>query len=731
MASESTEGRCGFFSRHLTENDQWVTQTASGRFAPVQRPFFTALLLIILSCVPSFARVVRVQITSRNDVLNGKSFGDTGPYERITGRVYYSIPVANWHNVGIVDLRNAVNLKDGEVGFSADFIVVRPKDMAKSNGSMILEVADRGQSRIMSLVEGGDWDLANGAGDAWLLRNGFTIASVGWQWDAEGENALRLYAPIATDHGNTITGLLRGDFMPSKLMPEIPLGHLTLGDIGGSEYPVANPDDPRNTLTVRSSRQGDRTLIPRSQWQFAHSVDGRLAPSSRFIHIDSGFKPGLLYEYIYVVQDPVVAGCGFAAIRDFASWSKHATDALAPVKRVYGEGISQSAGFLRDYLYQSFNGDELGLKALDGVLAHVAGAGRGSFNYRFAQPSRDGQPTSSINFPTDIFPFTDSRETDPKTVTRRVKGGLLDQAANERSVPKIFFSNTSYEYWGRSAALIHVVPDPDAYYGFKHVEAGGMVDADVSPSVRIYHFAGLQHFSGPFPPAKGAGDLEGQEPQSPLPIKYFWRSMIANMDAWVRDNVEPPPSSYPRIKDGTLVPYDRYAWPNIPNVNRPHEASETMRLYFGSKAHLNMSLPVIGQPYPVLVPQVDVDGNEMDGVRLPELFAALATYAAWNMRDPSIGAADQRVAFETSWIPFAKTLAERQESGDPRKSIEERYQGREAYLDRYADALNNLIRSRWILPEDRDALITRGEQEWDLTTGSTVAEGKLNRHPAQ
>ena len=195
--------------------------------------------------------------------------------------------------------------------------------------------------------------------------------------------------------------------MPSKVMEEIPLGHLIVGNIGGSEYPVADPDDPRNQLSVRNSPEAVRTVIPRSEWQFAHMVDGKLVASDRRIHLNSGFQPGKIYEYIYAVSDPVVAGLGFAAIRDFAAYAKHAPDALVPAARVYGEGISQNGRFLRDLLYQGFNADEEGRIALDGVLAHVAGAGRGSFNIRFAQPSRDAQPTSSIFFPTDIFPFTD------------------------------------------------------------------------------------------------------------------------------------------------------------------------------------------------------------------------------------------------------------------------------------------------------------------------------------
>ena len=657
------------------------------------------LLALLLTVGPLYARVLRVEIASRTDVLGGKSFGDTEAYERITGRVYFSLPIANQHNQRIVDLSNAVNLKNGEVEFSSDFVAVHPKDPHKSNGSMLLEVPNRGRARILSLVDGGDQDLSADAGDAWLLRNGFTVVSIGWQWDADGPGALRFFAPIAKEEGKTITGVLRGDIMPSTVMPEIPLGHLILGQIGGIEYPVVSPDDGRNTLTVRDSRNGPRTVIPRTDWQFAHTVDGKPTPSDRYIHLNGGFQPGRIYEYVYVVADPAVAGGGFAAIRDFASYAKHNADAITPAARVYGEGISQNGRFLRDFLYQGFNADEEGRIALDGVLAHVAGAGRGSFNYRFAQPSRDAQPTSSVFFPTDIFPFTDQPEKDPITGETV---GLLDRAAADKVVPKIFFSNTSYEYWGRAAALIHLSPD-------------GKQDAPISDNVRIYHLTGLQHFSGPFPPEKGKGDLLGQEPQSPLPVKYFWRAMIANMDAWVRSNTPPPSSSYPRIADGMLVPLGEYVFPAIPGVRRPQDANEAWHIDFGPHWRdglLTIQPPKVGDPFPVLVPQVDADGNERDGVRLPEITVPLATYAGWNLRDPSIGASDQRVAFEASYIRFPKTAAERQKTGDSRKSIAERYSDREDYLRRYKSAVEDLVREHWILPEDREALLQRGELEW-------------------
>jgi Alpha/beta hydrolase domain len=660
------------------------------------------LSIVFLLAVPSLpARVTHVEISSRTDVLEAKSFGNYGPYERITGRVYFAVSVGNIHNQRIVDLANAVNLQNGEVEFSADFIAVRPKDATKGNGTLLLENPNRGRPRILSLVDGGDEDLAHSAGDAWLLRNGFTVVALGWQWDAAGPNALRLYAPVAKDHGKTITGLLRGDIMLPARADEIPLGHVILGSIGGSEYPVAQPDDPRNTLTARDSREGQRTSIPRSEWQFAAMMDGKLTPSNRSIHLNGGFEPGRIYEYIYAVSDPVVAGLGFAAVRDFASYVKHAPDSLTPASRVLGEGISQNGRFLRDFLYQGFNADEDGRIALDGVLSHVAGAGRGSFNYRFAQPSRDAQPASAVFFPTDLFPFTDQPEVDPLTGEQ---GGLLDRALLEHVVPKIFFSHTSYEYWGRAASLIHTTADAKR-------------DAAIGSNVRIYHFAGLQHYSGPFPPARGQASLLGREPQSPLPIRFFWRAMIANMDAWVRTGTAPPPSMYPTIAARTLVPLGAYAFPRIPRVELPSEANTAYRLDYGPNWRngiLAMQPPHVGKPFPILVPQVDADGNELGGIHLPEISVPLATYTGWNLRDPSISGAAQRVAFEGSYLPFPKNADERKRSGDPRKSIAERYPDRGAYLERFTRAADELIQQRWLLPEDRAPLLQRGAEEWDL-----------------
>jgi Alpha/beta hydrolase domain len=370
----------------------------------------------------------------------------------------------------------------------------------------------------------------------------------------------------------------------------------------------------------------------------------------------------------------------------------------------YAAGISQCGRFLRDFLYEGFNADESDRMALDGVLAHVGGAGRGSFNYRFAQPSRDAQPMSSIDWPTDIFPFTDLPEGNPANPAGG-KAGLLDAATAKHVVPKIFFSHTSYEYWSRAASLIHTTAD-------------GRADAAISDNVRIYHFAGLQHYSVSFPPQMDTGDRASQHLPSPLPIRYFWRAMIANMDAWVRNGIAPPASRYPRIADGTLVSIDKLHFPAIPGMKPPADAAQGMDLDFGPNWRsgiLSRQPPAVEGIYPTLVPQVDADGNDLGGIRLPELTVPLATYTGWNLRAAAIGAPNARIAFLGSFVPLPRTVAEAER--DPRTPVDQRYKNYDDYRVRFQQSLDDLIRGRYILGVDEPVLLERSRQEWGWIAG--------------
>lgn len=668
-----------------------------------------AATLVAFLASAAEAHVTRVEITSRADVQNGRTFGLAGAYERIIGKVYLAVDPANIHNKQIVDLDKAPRNAQGEVEFSADLYLFKPKDMNKGNGAVLFEVSNRGGRGILRLVDGGSSSDPNGEiGDGFLFRQGYTVAWLGWQFDlAEEGEKVRLIAPVAHEAGGKeIRGLVRSDFILSEKRDDMPLGHILLGPSGGKGYPVDDPASSKNVLTTRDTPTGARQTISRNQWSFAHSVEGKLVSDPHFVHLEGGFQTGEIYEIVYEAKDPAVVGVGLAAVRDFLSYLKYDPQATAPVRRVYAVGISQSGRFLRHFLCQDFNADEQGRQVMDGVIAHVAGAGRGSFNHRFAQPSRDAQPLSSIFFPTDLFPYTDLPETDAEMGET---AGLLDAASKSHTAPKIFFTNTSYEYWGRAASLIHTSAD-------------GLKDAVPGENARIYFLAGLQHFSVPFPPQKAAtgSDLASQQKPNPNPVQWFWRALLTDMDQWVKDGTPPPQNTYPKIADNTLVPLSKWVFPKIPGINTPHEMNLGYRLDFGPQwkaGIISIEPPKVGKPFRVLVPQTDADGNDLGGVRLPELQAPLATYTGWNLRDASIGAPDLRLSFLGSFIPLARTAAEREKSGDPRLSVAERYASREQYMGKFGEAALKLVRDRFLLREDLAAVLERGEREWKELAG--------------
>jgi len=677
----------------------------------VDRAGKTARVLLMMAAVAAVwargaeAHVTKVEVTSREDVQGGRAFALVGAYEKIIGKVHFAVDPANPHNKQIVDLDKASRNAQGEVEFTADLYLYKPKDMAKGNGAVLFEVSNRGGRGILRLVDGGSGN--DEIGDGFLLREGYTVAWIGWQYDVSDGQGLRLDVPTAYEMGGkAIRGLVRSDFTLALKRDDMPLGHIMLGPSGGRGYPVDDPASAKNVLTVRDTPAGARQSIPRSQWRFAHEVDGKLQDDAHFIHLDGGFQSGKVYEVVYEAKDPAVEGLGLAAVRDFLSYLKYDSQSTAPIKRVYAVGISQSGRFLRHFLYQDFNSDEQGRQVLDGVISHVAGAGRGSFNHRFGQPSRDAQPLLSIFFPTDLFPYTDVRESDPETSETE---GLLDAVNKSHTAPKIFFSNTSYEYWGRAASLIHTTAD-------------GTKDVTPGDNARVYLLSGLQHFSVPFPPQKPAvgSDNAAQQRPNPNPVQWFWRALIKDMDQWVKDGTPPPPNTVPKVADGTLVSMSHWIFPNIPGVNTPREYSLAYHLDFGPQwkaGIISNEPPKVGKPFAVMVPQTDADGNDLGGVSLPSLQAPLATYTGWNLRDPSIGLPELRSSFLGSFIPLAKTKAQREKSGDPRASIEERYASHEQYMRKYAEAAMKLIQQRFLLKEDLAAILARGEKEWNELAG--------------
>ncbi|MEO5742714.1 MAG: alpha/beta hydrolase domain-containing protein, partial [Vicinamibacterales bacterium] len=354
---------------------------------------FTAILLVSVTWSPVAAEVVRIEVRSRSDLAGGKPFGAIGPYEKLAGRIYFAVDPSIAPNAIITDIDKAPTNAHGRVEFSSDFFLIKPKEIARGNGTVLYEASNRGGKGMLAFYNHstGSLDPASDAemGDGFLMTQGFTLLWVGWQFDVPHRDGLvRVYAPVATDNGKPIVGIVRSEVIVAKVAFDA-----SLADRDHIAYPVANPDDPANTLTVRDSIEGARRFIPRSDWKLDRTR----------VHLAGGFQPSKIYEVVYKSQNPPVVGVGPAAVRDVISHLKYASsmsdisgDALSipagSIQRAIAFGVSQSGRFLRTYLYYGFNEDEQRRKVFDGVMAHVAGGGRGSFNLRFAQPSRDGHP---------------------------------------------------------------------------------------------------------------------------------------------------------------------------------------------------------------------------------------------------------------------------------------------------------------------------------------------------
>ena len=661
----------------------------------------SALLVSCAATSPARAAVTRVEIKSRADLLGGKEFGLAGAYEKIVAKIYYEVYPDNPHNRVIVDLNKAPRNARGNVEFSADLYILKPKDIARGNGAALIEIPNRGGKAMVRFFNRGrnsaDPTTEVEMGYGFLMRNGFTLVWIGWQSDVpRREGMMRLDAPVATENGKVIQGWVRSDFVFNSKVFDASLGHR-----GQNAQPAIDPDSREYKLTVRETVLGKRRVIARDDWQFARMVEGKPVADPAFIYLRGGFEPGKIYEVVYKTQNPVVVGLGLAAVRDLVSYLKHEPGAIFSIKRAYGFGISQTGRFLRHFLYQGFNADERNRQVFDAVNPHVAGAGRGSFNHRFAEASRDASSFSTFFYPTDIFPFTDGRQTDPETGET---DGLLTHSEGQ-PLPKIFYTFSSYEYWGRAASLIHTT-------------VNGKADAVIPDNVRIYYFAGGQHGSGGFPPARPAAQGVAQTQQMASPVDYTWsmRALLLALDRWVKEGALPPPSQYPRVADGTLVRPPDVKFPAIAGVNFPRTIHEAYRVDYGAdfrRGIITGEPPEVGRAFAIMVPQVDSDGIDLAGIRLPEVAAPLATYTGWNLRDPGLGAPGEIIDFLGSYIPFPKTRAERERTRDARASIEERYGGRAEYLGAVAQATIKLVRDGFLLAEDMPAVVTRAGEHWD------------------
>jgi len=422
-------------------------------------------------------------------------------------------------------------------------------------------------------------------------------------------------------------------------------------------YQPANATDASSSLTVRNRYWDSRTTIARNKWHFVPGKDG--APR---IALDGGFEPGHWYEVTYKATGDRVVGAGLAAVRDAASAFRYRTDLPVHGQTAYVFGASQNGRFLREFLYDGFNADEKDRRAFDAIWAHIAGVARGDFNARF------GMPVSLATFTATRTPFTIEEQT--------FKGA------------KVFFTNTDVEYWGggRAAALIHTSAD-------------GKTDLSIPGNERIYFLADTQHGESAFPPKV----TRGQQMENPVPQREVMRALLHDLDQWVRKGTAPPESRYPKLADGTLTPVASVKFPAIPAVANP-------RTIPGPGLTTNATVTML----PYLVPQVDADGNDLAGIRVPDIAVPVATNTGWNFRSPSIGGDNDIANLMGSYIPFAATKAEREARKDPRLSLQERYRDRNDYLAKLRAAAQQLVAQRYLLQEDIDNVLKRGALQWDF-----------------
>jgi Alpha/beta hydrolase domain len=656
--------------------------------------------------------VTKLLITSRRPFAEEKAFGQVGPYEQLDGTVSFAVDPTHPANQLITDLKLAPRDVSGRVHFSADWRILRPAEPQRGNHRLLFDILNRGRGPGLRNLNSAQ-DVAPteplDPGNGFLMHQGYTVAWCGWQHDVpDAPGLMRLRAPEALTLDGPISGKIMVTFQPTTSTCV-----QFLADRLHRPYPASNLEDRDAMLTEQDHEDAPERLIPREQWSFARLENGCVVPDAAHVYMASGFVPGKVYQVIYTTTGAPIVGCGLLATRDMGSFLKYGSaregnPCATDLEYAYSFGSSQSGRFLRHFLYLGLNQDEHDRTVFDGLIPHVAGGKHGEFNHRFAQPS-----SQASRCPNNLFPYSDVEQTDPETDRT---GGLLSRLAAKGKVPKVIHTYTSSEYWGGHGALVHI-------------DVTGSRDLDVPESVRIYHFGGTQHPVGTFPPQDidARQGYRGQHPFNWTDYRPLLRAALVNLDRWVTHGESAPPSSHPRLDNGTAVPPEQLAatFRAIPGVNLPEPLRRFERLDFGPQAGIATHVPPMsGKPYPRLVPAVDQDGNEVCGIRLPFQTVPLATHTGWNLRHPDIGGAGQTLAsggasggtLMGATIPFPATREARQATGDSRRSIAERYASRDDYLAQVRQAAQTLVQAKYLLAEDVDEIIGQAAQHYDLVS---------------
>lgn len=652
---------------------------------------------------------IKLAVSEKNVVADGMEFGSSGAYERCHGKVNFAVD-PNDHEISqIIDLSRADCNNEGLVEFSSDFCLLKPLDLARGNRRLLYDVVNRGNKRVLvdfnEAMEGENNCFANdlsrqeSLGNGFLLRQGYTIVWSAWQGDIlSGDNRMIMDLPRARE----VTGKLRTELITEESdVYFLPLS----GNPWTRSYETVSLDTRRATLTCREHESDQRVPLSPHAWQFGRLDDGgNILSSAGHCYVRDGFRPGWLYELIYTSFEPPVMGLGFIGVQRLVTFLMSGEDdnsgnqnplreSEARLEKAYAYGISQSARFLREFVYRGYNASPDGSKIFDGLMAHVAGAGRVTLNYRFAQPGRFPRQHADHLYPSDQFPFAYHVINDPLSGKT---DGILKRPDSD---PLIIHSQSSAEYWERRGSLVHTDP----------------IGNDLPPhdGARTYLFSSAPHV--PCPDASQVTEPQAY-PKNRLNTSPLLRALLIALDKWVSEGMEPPPDNVPRTDQGTAVTAERAGelFPEISGVRFPGSHNRLFVQDFGpgyGQGVLDREPPEENRQkeYAVLVPKTDADGLEIAGLRTPDVTIPLATSTGWNMRPPGCGG-DDLSGVLGGCFPFAATEQERKDNGDPRPSIEFRYKNHGEYIQSVSRAVQVLVKQRILLDDDADKFVMKAEK---------------------
>lgn len=623
------------------------------------------------------------------------TYGNVGAYERLTGTFTGEVDPKDAKNAVIQDLTLAPLNANGKVEYTAEFVLLKPKDMTKANGVLRYDAPNRGG--IVGL-------------DPYFASRGYVFLSSAWQGDVPaGTGKVALTVPVAKNaDGSSITGTYRTELLPMGTTANsiaLPSGAFNSGSV---PYAPASLDNtlPGYSLTRRINEGDARQAIPASDWKFA-KCDTTTAfpgtPDGANVCVKGGYDAKYIYELIYVAKDPKVMGLGFAAVRDIVAFfhnkEKDANGAANPVfgkiKNTIASGVSQCGNFIKTLVHLGFNQDVEGKQVFDGVFAQIA-ARQTNLNMRFSIPGGGG----GVRTDHTAFGQGGTRGLDPAyvdNVSNRSDGGILKRCDATKTCPKIFVGFSGTEFWTLQGSPILT-------------DALGTTDLVQPANARIYYYASSHHILGTASlPGATIGAL--YPTNNNVAVTSVVRALYQNLEDWVVTGTVPPDSQVPKLANGTLVRPAQVAFPAIPGVTYTGLVNTMPLLDWGpqykpqDETGIATVVPpaYLGKDYAIFVPQVDSDGNDISGIRSLDVAAGVGTNVGWNMTNKA-GVIDNGGLFG-AYFPYQKTTAARLAANDPRPSLEERYGTQAGYVAAVTRAANDLVSKRFMLQVDADAAI--------------------------